>query len=131
VLAGNVPERSVDRSDCRHIVCATPEKRGTVHLLPMVFDPEWVFSNQVLGELVYGSGNTLRFSFKSAFCPTFKSGIGCYSNQARAISRCELINSGDFHVCFFSGLTSCPKEIATRMVTTKQWYLDVNVRRLH
>jgi len=78
-------------------VGSASEERGSVHLLPVVFDSEGVFPDQVFGKLVDRCRNALRFAFEGALRPAFESGVGGYSNQSRAITRRKLVNSCNFH----------------------------------
>ena len=86
MLARNVPQRSIDTRDRRHVVCAATEERRAIHLLPVMLDPKRVLTDQISRKLLNRRRNRQMLSLKRALTPTLYTRIGSNPNQTGSLS---------------------------------------------
>ena len=95
VLAGDVPERDVDRAERAHDPGAAKVARA-VHVLPVVLDPQRVFAHQVVRPLLDDGLGRLEIPPGAGFAEPADAGVGVHLDEHVPIDQ-DRFDSRDLH----------------------------------
>ena len=97
VFASNVPQCLVETGKCRHQHIAAAKEGRAIDVLPMVFNAQRVFADEIVGKLFDRGDGALGLVFERGFAPAHQPVIGADLHQAHPWAGEELFDLGDFH----------------------------------
>ena len=84
-----------DRAVIEYVAAAV--KSGSVDVLPVVFDAQGVFADEVVREFFHCGPGAFGLALKGGLAPSDDAGIGGYFDQAHPPAGIELFDFCDFH----------------------------------
>ncbi|MNV12343.1 hypothetical protein D3C71_1029410 [compost metagenome] len=97
-LALDVPQRLVDTGQGAHVDRAATVEAAAIEHGPDVFDVARVFADQVVGQFLNGSGDSVGAAFDHGLAPTGHALVGFDLEEAPARRNDEGGQLGDFHL---------------------------------
>ncbi len=98
VFPGDVPQRVIDPGEGAHEHVAAPEEGRAVDVLPVVLDSQWIFAEQVIGQLLDRRHRALRLPLQRRFPPPHDAVIGRNLDEPHPGVRKELVDLRDLHL---------------------------------
>jgi hypothetical protein len=103
MLARKVPQRLIYSREGTHKHIAPAKKRGAVDMLPMMFNSQRVFAEEVVAQLLYRRHAAFGFAFQCGLAPTRQPVIGGNFHEAHSGAWKKLLNLHYLHnACLLS-----------------------------